>query len=580
MRSVLSVTIALALFTTAGVASAAQEAAPDGELVYRQHCASCHEGSMPRLPTREMLRQRTPEDVEIALSTFTMRRQGAALTSAERRAVSEYVTGRPPGSYRDPLEVILESAYCSAPVGGGDPLAGPAWNGWGAGLRNTRFQSAEAAGLGVDDVPRLTLKWAFGFPGVSASGSQASVVGGRVFVGSRNGLVYALGADTGCIDWIFEADGGVRSAPSVGPHPGTGEAVVYFGDAFANVYAVDVASGDARWKVKVDDHGDAMITGAPALHDGRLYVPVSSFEEGSGAMPVLRVLHVHRERRGPRRRRREPGLEDAHHPGGTATDRAEQPGHAALGPVRRRHLGPRRPSTRGATGSTSPPATATPSRPRRRATPSWPWPWTPGASSGRSRRCLGDAWNIACFETTPRGTCQLPRRRGSGLRLRELPHPHHGRRRARAAPRRPEVGRALRPRPGDRRDLVGDAGRRRRHPRRHRVGLRHRRRADLRRELRGARAGTGATPAASPRSGPRTARRSGTPRRSRTPAARARAATPASPRPSPASRASSSRGASTATCAPTTPPPAASSGTSTPSATSRRSTACRRAAAP
>ena len=32
-----------------------------------------------------------------------MRRQGAALTSAERRAVSEYVTGRPPGSYRDPF---------------------------------------------------------------------------------------------------------------------------------------------------------------------------------------------------------------------------------------------------------------------------------------------------------------------------------------------------------------------------------------------------------------------------------------------------------------------------------------------
>ena len=190
MRSALIVTFATTLLGTAAPALAAQEAAPDGEQVYRQHCARCHEGSMPRMPTRELLRQRTPEDVEIALSTFTMRRQGAALSSAERRAVSEYVTGRPPGSYRDPLDVIAESAYCRAPVGAGDPLAGPAWNGWGAGLRNTRFQSAEAAGLTPDDVPRLTLKWAFGFPGVSASGSQATVVGGRVFVGSRNGLVY------------------------------------------------------------------------------------------------------------------------------------------------------------------------------------------------------------------------------------------------------------------------------------------------------------------------------------------------------------------------------------------------------
>ena len=117
MRSALIVTFATTLLGTAAPALAAQEAAPDGEQVYRQHCARCHEGSMPRMPTRELLRQRTPEDVEIALSTFTMRRQGAALSSAERRAVSEYVTGRPPGSYRDPLEVIPESAYCTAPVG-------------------------------------------------------------------------------------------------------------------------------------------------------------------------------------------------------------------------------------------------------------------------------------------------------------------------------------------------------------------------------------------------------------------------------------------------------------------------------
>ena len=136
MRSLLMVTAALVLGVAGGVASAAQPA-PDGEQVYRQHCARCHEGSMPRMPTREMLRQRTPEDVEIALSTFGMRRQGAALTAPERRAVSEYVTGRPPGSYRDPLEVIPASAYCTAPAGSADALAAPAWNGWGAGLRNT-----------------------------------------------------------------------------------------------------------------------------------------------------------------------------------------------------------------------------------------------------------------------------------------------------------------------------------------------------------------------------------------------------------------------------------------------------------
>ena len=80
----------------------------------------------PRMPTRDMLRERTPEEVEIALSTFTMRRQGAALNSAERRAVSEYVTGRPPGSYRAPLEVIAADAFCTDGAGDSDPLGGPA----------------------------------------------------------------------------------------------------------------------------------------------------------------------------------------------------------------------------------------------------------------------------------------------------------------------------------------------------------------------------------------------------------------------------------------------------------------------
>src|SRR5207244_12783659 len=111
-----------------------------GEQVYRQHCAGCHNGSMPRMPSRDALKTLTPEHVETALSSFTMRRQGAPLTQAERRAVSEYVTGRAAGSYRAPLEVIPKSAFCSS-TPAGDPLAGATWNGFGGDTRNTSFQS-------------------------------------------------------------------------------------------------------------------------------------------------------------------------------------------------------------------------------------------------------------------------------------------------------------------------------------------------------------------------------------------------------------------------------------------------------
>src|SRR4029079_4669400 len=101
-------------------------------------------------------------------------------------------------------------------------------------------------GLTAADVPNLKLKWAFGFPGGTQAYGNPSIVGGRVFVGSDNGTVYALDTDTGCLYWSFKADGGVRSAPSVG-RAGSRDAV-YFGDLKANVFALDAASGLVIWK--------------------------------------------------------------------------------------------------------------------------------------------------------------------------------------------------------------------------------------------------------------------------------------------------------------------------------------------
>jgi polyvinyl alcohol dehydrogenase (cytochrome) len=275
----------VAVFVLAGLPGlVSAQTSPSGEAVYKQHCASCHEGALPRMPTREALRGMTPEAIETAVSSFSMRRQGAALSPAERRAVAAFMAGRPAGSYRAPLELIAKDAYCAAGSAPADPLAGPSWNGWGNDARNSRTQPAAAAGLTAADVPRLKLKWAFGIPGGSASGSQITIVGNRAFVGTRNGVVYALDTKTGCLVWGFEASAGVRSTPVLARAGNT--STLYFGDAHAQVYALDAATGALRWKVKVEDHLDAMITGGVAFHNGRLYVPVSSLEEGTAAIPT------------------------------------------------------------------------------------------------------------------------------------------------------------------------------------------------------------------------------------------------------------------------------------------------------
>ncbi len=164
-----------------------------------------------------------------------------------------------------------------------NPLNEPHWNGWGVDPSQHRFQPADMARLSASDLPRLKLKWAFGFPGARRAVTQPTVFGGRVFVGSENGKVYSLDAKTGCTYWAFDAVRGVRSAIVIGRR-GDGWAA-YFGDRAANVYAVDALTGKALWTTKVDEHPAAMITGSPTLAGATLFIGVSSFEEVTGANP-------------------------------------------------------------------------------------------------------------------------------------------------------------------------------------------------------------------------------------------------------------------------------------------------------
>ena len=200
------------------------------------------------------------------------------LSAADKRAVAEYLAGR---------DILAGGEHGTvrerdAPLG--DPLAGPHWIGWGADPANTRFQSQKDAGISADDVPRLKLKWAFGFPDATQASAQPSIAAGRVFVGSQKGAVYALDAATGCAHWSFTAAAGVRTAIGVGrmSRLGASRPAVFFGDLAAHVYALDAATGEKLWQAQVDDHPAARVTGAPVLYESRLYVPVSSVEEVAG----------------------------------------------------------------------------------------------------------------------------------------------------------------------------------------------------------------------------------------------------------------------------------------------------------
>ena len=150
-----------------------------------------------------------------------------------------------------------------------------------------RFANAKSGGITAADLPRLKLKWAFGYANVGAARAQPTVAGGRLFVASENGEVHALDPATGCAYWTFKAKAGVRTSPYVAPYrasSGRRGQAVFFGDGRANVYGVDAQTGALLWTTHVDDHASAGVTGSPVAHDGRLFVGVQGLsEEGRGS---------------------------------------------------------------------------------------------------------------------------------------------------------------------------------------------------------------------------------------------------------------------------------------------------------
>src|SRR5439155_5271766 len=136
-----------------------------------------------------------------------------------------------------------------------DASTGPRWTGWSPDLTNKRFQPAADAGFTAEQAPKLTLKWAFGFPNAVTARALPTVAGGRVFVGSQSGTVYALDAKSGCIIWTFQAKAGVRTGIVIGPRSGSpGKFNAYFGDGRANAYAIDAATGEQLWTRNIDEH--------------------------------------------------------------------------------------------------------------------------------------------------------------------------------------------------------------------------------------------------------------------------------------------------------------------------------------
>jgi eukaryotic-like serine/threonine-protein kinase len=115
--------------------------------------------------------------------------------------------------------------------------------------------------------------------------STPAVADGVVYAASYDGKLYALDAGSGSVRWKF-ATGGERRFEAKGIHgmqpknqtiadpfdvflssPVVAQGAVYFGSGDGNLYAVDVASGELRWKFSTGD----VVHASPAYADGVLF---------------------------------------------------------------------------------------------------------------------------------------------------------------------------------------------------------------------------------------------------------------------------------------------------------------------
>src|SRR5499427_4972125 len=112
-----------------------------------------------------------------------------------------------------------------------------------------------------------------------------AIADGTVYIGSYDGKFYAFNAQTGAMKWKFATDG-ERRFEAKGLHgmqpknqtiadpfdiflssPVVANGTVYFGSGDGNLYALDSATGDLRWKFKTGD----VVHSSPALADGVLF---------------------------------------------------------------------------------------------------------------------------------------------------------------------------------------------------------------------------------------------------------------------------------------------------------------------
>ena len=150
----------------AGVVIASHASAPsdtmvmDGESLYLQHCASCHDGKVAKAPPMSLLQIMSGGSILRAMESGVMQAQSATMDSAQKRSVARFLTGMDP----DQAAAYQPAPRCEDENARFDFSSLPDTEGWGVTRDNRRHYGPEVTELSVNTQSQLELKWALAFP--------------------------------------------------------------------------------------------------------------------------------------------------------------------------------------------------------------------------------------------------------------------------------------------------------------------------------------------------------------------------------------------------------------------------------
>jgi outer membrane protein assembly factor BamB len=167
---------------------------------------------------------------------------------------------------RHVLRPLLSIAFCAAAITHAAPAAAPA-------AEPAAMFRGDASGSGLQrgsSAPWIA-SVRFTFPTGGAIRGSPVAHDGALYVGSSDGLLYALDAKTGATRWQSRIGGAVTSTPAVD------DAAVYATSRDGVLHAIDTRTGRERWSHRFGadlghlDYWDYYLS-SPVLADGTLFV--------------------------------------------------------------------------------------------------------------------------------------------------------------------------------------------------------------------------------------------------------------------------------------------------------------------